>query len=329
LKFCIEIYNFQQIPANKGQTQVFTIFNVPQESAEFSEQMGTKFKFWYSDKDHGLTLFKEGRPGTGENWAEKVASELAQLLGLPHASYELAEWRGRHGVLSPSFVPTGARLIHGNELVLGKVTVATEDDNLRFYQQRSHTSSRVFQFLKVNDDILQPPQGFLPFNNVKTALGVFVGYLLFDVWIANQDRHSENWGVIRVNEDVYLAPTYDHGSSLGRQESDERRLMMMTTKDSGASITSYVKKARSAMYPNVPADAKSKAYFSLELFELAAKIDSAAAAAWLDKLRSIPTTAVRAVLDQVPAEHISEIGRNFTENLLRLNQNRLLAVKLK
>jgi len=207
--------------------------------------------------------------------------------------------------------------------------VATEDDNLRFYQQRSHTSSRVFQFLKVNDDILQPPQGFLPFNNVKTALGVFVGYLLFDVWIANQDRHSENWGVIRVNEDVYLAPTYDHGSSLGRQESDERRLMMMTTKDSGASITSYVKKARSAMYPNVPADAKSKAYFSLELFELAAKIDSAAAAAWLDKLRSIPTTAVRAVLDQVPAEHISEIGRNFTENLLRLNQNRLLAVKLK
>jgi hypothetical protein len=307
---------------------VFSIFNVPPESAEFSEQMGTKFKFWYYDENRGLTLFKEGRPRTGENWAEKVSSELAQLLGLPHASYELAEWRGRQGVLSPSFVPVGARLIHGNELVLGKITIAGEDENLRFYQQRSHTASRVFQFLNLSVDAVRPPQGFLPFNGVHTALGVFIGYLLFDVWIANQDRHSENWGVIRIAEDVYLAPTYDHGSSLGRQESDERRVMMMTTRDSGASITSYVKKARSAMYPNVPGNARAKAYFNLELFELAAKMDCVAAQAWLDRLRAVPEDAVRAILDQVPAEHISDVGRDFTAQLLSLNQTRLLAVKI-
>jgi hypothetical protein len=275
---------------------VFSIFNVPPESAEFSEQMGTKFKFWYYDENHGLTLFKEGRPRTGENWAEKVSSELAQLLGLPHAFYELAEWRGRPGVLSPSFVPAGARLIHGNELVLGKVTIASDDENVRFYHQRSHTASRVFQFLKLSTEFLHTPKDFVPFEGVNTALGVFIGYLLFDVWIANQDRHSENWGVIRIAEDVYLAPTYDHGSSLGRQETDERRLMMMTTKDSGASIASYVSKARSAMYPNVPGDARAKAYFNLELFELAAKMDRIAAQAWIDRLGSIQADAIRAIL---------------------------------
>lgn len=307
---------------------MFTIFNVPPESAEFSEQMGTKFKFWYHDEDYGLTLFKEGRPGTGENWAEKASSELAQLLGLPHAPYELAEWRGRQGVLSPSFVPSGARLIHGNELVLGKVTVASEDENLRFYQQRSHTSSRVFRFLELNNDIVRPPPRFSPFDGVHTALGVFIGYLLFDVWIANQDRHSENWGVIHMADELYLAPTYDHGSSLGRQETDERRATMMTTKDNGASIVSYVRRARSAMYPNVSGDKKAKAYLNLELFEIAAKLDRVAARAWIAKLSAIPTEAIRSILDQIPPEHISDIGRDFTDTLLSLNRDRLLAVEI-
>lgn len=307
---------------------MFSIFNVPPEAAEFSEQMGTKFKFWYHDERFGLTLFKEGRPGTGENWAEKVSAELAQLVGLPRAHYELAEWRGRGGVLSPLFVPPGARLIHGNELVLGKVTVATEDENVRFYHERTHTASRVFQYLKLSEDNLLSPQGFTHFPGVSTALGVFVGYLMFDVWIANQDRHSENWGIIRTADAMFLAPTYDHGSSLGRQETDARRHGMLTTRDKGASIDAYVKKARSAMYPNVAGDAKSRAYFNLELFELAIKTDPVAAKAWLGKLRAVQVEAIRGILDQVPASLISSVARDFTEQLLKLNQLRLLALEI-
>lgn len=307
---------------------MFSIFNVPTEAAEFSEQMGTKFKFWYHDERLGLTLFKEGRPGTGENWAERIASEFAQLVGLPHALYELAQWRGKQGVISPLFVPENARLIHGNELVLGNVTVARQDENVRFYRERTHTASRVFQYLKRSADTLRPPQGFFPFNGVDTALGVFIGYLMFDVWIANQDRHSENWGVIRAGGDMYLAPTYDHGSSLGRQETDERRATMMTTRDTGASLAAYVKKARSAMYPNVAADVQTKAYFNMALFEHACKMDPVAARAWLNRLREIPEGAVRNILGQVPIGHMSDLARDFTEQLLRLNQNRLLVLEI-
>ncbi len=43
--------------------------------------------------------------------AEKIAAELAELLGLPHADYDLAVWRGRKGVWSPSIEPEDARLI--------------------------------------------------------------------------------------------------------------------------------------------------------------------------------------------------------------------------
>jgi hypothetical protein len=290
--------------------------------------MGTKFKFWYQDSRYGLTLFKEGRPGTGENWAEKVSSHLAELLGLPHAIYELAEWRGRQGVISPLFVPEGARLVHGNELVLGKVTVANDDENVRFYHERTHNASRVFQYLKRSADNLRPPQGFQSFAGVDTALAVFVGYLLFDVWIANQDRHSENWGIIRTADDMHLAPTYDHGSSLGRQETDTRRVMMMTTRDAGASLDAYVKKARSAMYPNAAGDVRTRAYFNLELFEHASRMDPDAARAWLERLREVTPGATRAILNQIPTEHISRVACDFTEQLLRLNQDRLLSLEI-
>jgi len=45
------------------------------------EQLGTKEKFWVIDqKQAAKQLFKIGREGTGENWAEKIASELAELI---------------------------------------------------------------------------------------------------------------------------------------------------------------------------------------------------------------------------------------------------------
>ena len=79
--------------------------------------MGTKAKEWYWDIENRQVLFKVGRPGTGENWAEKVCCEICRALDIPHAEYELASWKGRDGVISPTFVPNNGRLVHGNELL--------------------------------------------------------------------------------------------------------------------------------------------------------------------------------------------------------------------
>lgn len=238
---------------------MFRVFTIPADAYEFTEQMGTKFKFWYEDPLISRTLFKEGRPNTGENWAEKLTCELAALLGLPHAYYELAEWQGRLGVRSPSFVPPSGRLIHGNEIVGGKITIAADNERIQYYREKNHTASRVLSYLKVNADTLHPPQLHTRMDRVRLAAEVFVGYLMFDAWIANQDRHAENWGVVRTRDGLYLAPTYDHGSSLARNETDERRARMLTTKDKGASIEAYVTKARSALYPPVT-EASQKAF---------------------------------------------------------------------
>lgn len=55
--------------------------------------------------------------------------------------------------------------------------------------------------------------------------------MCFDAWIANTDRHAENWGIIAKSNNInVLAPTFDQASSLGRNESDENRIKRMQTK---------------------------------------------------------------------------------------------------
>lgn len=68
---------------------MFHVQTVPPESAGDIEQLGTKDKFWFEGEGGRHTLCKFGRQDTGENWAEKVASEICNILRIPHAEYEL------------------------------------------------------------------------------------------------------------------------------------------------------------------------------------------------------------------------------------------------
>jgi hypothetical protein len=50
------------------------------------EQLGSRPKFWYRVAgDNQPWLFKYTREHTGEDWSEKIASEVAKLLGVPAA----------------------------------------------------------------------------------------------------------------------------------------------------------------------------------------------------------------------------------------------------
>jgi hypothetical protein len=64
-------------------------------TADRPEVLGSKEKTWLNpDRQLDLParrhLFKVGRPNTGENWAEKVCSEILKVLGIPRAEYDFA-----------------------------------------------------------------------------------------------------------------------------------------------------------------------------------------------------------------------------------------------
>jgi hypothetical protein len=298
---------------------MFPVLLLADDAPDLLEQLGTKEKYWFR-VDGQRYLFKIGRPSTGENWAEKIAAELAELLGLPHAHYDLAVWRGHKGVWSPGIVPQDGRLILGNEL-LAAIHAGYPRHELR--QVRDHTLGRIHALL-TSPEIGFPPEWRLPSDTIATAYDLFLGYLLLDAWIANQDRHHENWGLIRHQGQIYLAPTFDHAASLGQNEIDDRRHERLTTKDRGRHISTYVGRARSAIY-----DSKNskKPLLTLELFEQAAQKSPAAARSWLDRLRQVQETGCQMLFEQIPSDEASPLARQFALTLLTLNRTRLLALR--
>ena len=243
------------------------------------EPLGTKRKFWFRDPEEDLCLFKAGRPGTGENWSEKATCELAALVGLPCVKYELAKWNELDGVVSRSFIPPNGRLALGTE-VLARVVPGY--DPKETYRAREYRLETVCAMLRLGSAI-RPPIGSVGPVAEMTVLEVFTGYLVFDCWIGNPDRHHENWGFVVTSElGIHLTPTFDHAAGLGVRPGDEERRARLSTKDAGFAVESYAEKARTPFR-----DSKGHKMLTLEVVEELAKYNSSAVRYWLERIGTI------------------------------------------
>lgn len=225
----------------------YAILEVLRDQRVDTEQLGTKAKFWFRRED-GLWLFKFAREGTGEDWAEKLASEIAAVLGIKAADVELASFEGRAGCAVKSFVDReeGEVLLHGNEILAGQVLGY---DKYKQQRQSDHTLANIRQVIeKVFPD---------PVHH-RSILMELAGYMVLDALIANTDRHHENWGLLLkpgaktvsetgqayVELKVMVAPTYDHASSLGRELRDERRTALLDANGVG----NYIRHGHGGIY---------------------------------------------------------------------------------
>lgn len=317
-------------PTERIMSNAFPIRDISELDPIRIEQMGTKEKYWFSrtekhwywDCEGDEFLFKVGREGTGDNWAEKVASELCELLGLPHAEYDLATYRKKKGVITPKFVPEGAWLVLGNEILARYIR---EYEKTKRYKQSQHTLRVVLAV--VSNKIVELPIGWSNSVGMNTAADVFIGYLMLDAWIANQDRHHENWGLVVVpeNRSIHLVPTFDHASSLGRNENDSSRQERLYTRDIGRSMDKYVQRAKSAFH-SMPDT--TKPLLTLEAFNEAAMRRRDAARAWLNKLEKISSSDTRSIIDRVTKDEMSDVAKEFTHRIIELNRQRLLATEV-
>ena len=309
---------------------MFDVFEVVARP-EMYEAGGLKPKFWFADKvfPEGA-MFKHKRIGTGEDWAEKIACELCRVIRLPHARYELATCtnatgdKSPHGTISPNFVPQIpqlGRLVVGNEFLTAFNRHAGPD---RRFHAKNNTLRNIVTVMRL--PLLRVPRESvdLPLHEM-TPLDVFVGYVMLDAWIANQDRHNENWGiVIAPDNTITLAPTYDHASSLGRNESDSARKDRLTTKDRGRSVENYVARARSAIFQ---AESDTRAMTTLEAFVAAARLRPQAGQAWLCRLGEVSDGEMRHLLEKIPENRISGVGIEFALSILLANKSRLLELR--
>lgn len=305
----------------------YEITQILDDQKDSLEQLGTKEKFWFNDEDE-KKLFKIGRPGTGEDWVEVVSAEICKILNIPHAKYEFAEYEGNQGTITTNFVPKNGRLIHGNEVLVraySHIHIAYQETlkyKLRDYKLR--VIKGILTLPTTLNGIPINPQIDMSKNDkeIKSAFDMFIGYIMLDCLISNQDRHHENWGIIIIDKDIFLAPTFDHASGLGNKETDTEKFDRLNSKDKGYQVKSFVKRARTPFYHK-----SDKTLSTVEAFKLCVEWNPIATKYWLDKLDRIDEETLYSIFNQIPDHIISEISVKFAIEIIKENKIRLLEIK--
>jgi hypothetical protein len=121
----------------------FPIIKVESEWVLEPEEMGSKRKFWYRPpgEHQRRWLFKCPQDNTGQHWAEKIAAEISEIVGIRRAAVDLAMFDGQQGSVSKSFVHSGLELVHGNQILS---TLLPSYDPTKRFHQANHTPLGIY-----------------------------------------------------------------------------------------------------------------------------------------------------------------------------------------
>lgn len=276
----------------------FTVIQIPLYDPDEFETYpeGAIDKYWQDLPNIGRSLVKADLRGA---WVEKVTAALAEQIGLPVANCELVQRAdGLKMIASPNFLFDRAEETPGEQLLktaLGKNYLYTPA-----------------AILSVVDDAgIALPSNFTADSIVELASDLLVGYLIFDSWIGNIDRHSKNWGIqTTLDGRKELLPTYDHGLALGvRMPDDKLPLDLMGF--SGDMYSSIQGEVGGALSMNILAS---------RLLELRPE----AANFWIDRIGAIDRSAIEETFSRIPDGWTSDSRTVFSTDLLELSRNRLV-----
>lgn len=289
----------------------YPIISLRKEDVLAPEEMGSKRKGWVQvGTDSEPWLFKYARLSdgeiTGEHWAEKVAAELAGLLEIPHARVELATLDGAVGCVSrrfPELSRPGTELIHGNDLLAGAVLGY---DRAGRRAQPDHTI----------ENIAKAIAAVIPDREERDrAFSQLAGYVTLDALILNTDRHHENWALIRLpsNDGIHLhrvAPTFDHASSLGRNEPVEKIGHWLREANR---FQWYAARGRGAIFVRPTGEHGAN---PVRLFEIAARAWPRYFQPWSRMVQNVGLDRMQSVVDRLPDRSIDPRQRAFAKGLL-------------
>jgi hypothetical protein len=246
----------------------------------------------------------------GEDWAERVSTELARLLGIPCADVELSHRNGRRGSLSRYLPPPGWDLQPGKLLLSqfnpGYVSQARG--------RPGHSLQRIAHALHAGQ--VDPPFGAPP---GLSAFDVFAGYMLLDAWIANRDRHDDNWSILTPPPDeprYRLCGSYDQSSSLGYNVTPAQRAQLLSE---AGGVARWAAKGTAHRFEHQPRSPRTLVEHAAAALAMCA---STVQAFWLDRLDSVNQDTITDLLNCVP--DLSDQWRTFATELLDINRGRLL-----
>jgi hypothetical protein len=302
-------------------SQKYRIYQLdPNNIADKNEEDGVLQKEWYDHPELGECLFKESRPSQAiitearTDWTEKVVNEIANVLDLPVAQYELASGYFNNspeiveGVVSLNCIPRNVNLTFTGQQLLSRFID---------YDPENPSQYTIENVLKALDlaKVKIPSNWESPIAGVSTGAELFVGYILLDTFTNNSDRHDHNWGVMSVDNQIQLIPSFDHGLSLGSTDEDEDKLNI--------SLSGYVNRYSQSCfqdgYNKVP---------NLTIFDRAARLYPDAAKIWQKQLALVTPDRINGIFDRIPDGRITPVAAKFAIDLLRYNRERIANLEI-
>lgn len=281
------------------------------------EASGADAKDWLREPARARNwLFKprveHGDWAQGEDWAEKVSSEVGTLMGIPAARVELAVRGGVLGSISLDLKPRGWELQPGSVLLSGRFP-DYQHGALRVAGRPGHSLTNIRNALA---GYAAPPG--MPDAADLDAFDCFAGYLTFDAMVANRDRHDDNWAVLRAVEtgSDRLAGTYDHGSTLGYNLQNSRRELHLGR----GSVPAWCSRGTAWRFEHDPNQGPAT------LIELAGAalrmVRPEVRTRWLDSVSATSASAFETIIGRIP--ELSEAEGTFALEVLTTNRGRLL-----
>lgn len=286
-----------------------------------TEPAGAEIKYVLADPEdsHKRWFFKNNTIDDnlryGEDYAEKIASHLAPLLQLSTATVHLATHEEVDGIISLNVAPLGLELAHGAVWLPSQgITEFVRGDKFR----RGHSLTNIKRSLAN----VKPPPG-LTCPDEMTGFDAFAGMCIFDAWIANQDRHEDNWAVLhpmvrREGLEARLSPIYDNGSSLAFNLSDERMESLLN--GSFPNVHSWASRAKAERLERVGPQNRRVGLVEAasQAMQLCTDIGKEF---WRTQLLNIDMAEVRRLAHVIP--EMSATRSTFIEQLLVHNMERI------
>lgn len=243
-----------------------------------------------------------------------MAASVAQLLRIRHAVTALAECDGEHGSAAKSFVRGTYALFHGNQWLAGSLNQYNPDRRIR---RSDHTLENIF---------LAIDRGFADDTAEEMKIQM-AKYLIFDALIGNTDRHHENWGILKLpvrgewsTRIGYLAPSFDHASSLGRELADEGPGKCRREILNAGDVGPYSERAQGRVFWSA-SDASAPS--PLELIRRGSVAFPAILQPALEVLRNIDVDQLDNLTRRIPETWMSPLARRFAFELMGYNLTEL------
>ncbi|GAA3902725.1 hypothetical protein GCM10022228_11370 [Halomonas cibimaris] len=143
-----------------------------------------------------------------------------------------------------------------------------------------------------------------------------------DALILNTDRHHENWAMLRKTVprgqvQHWLAPSFDHASSLGRELTEFR---LAKWQHEPWRVEWYAKRPHGGIF--LKSEGR-RGENPLHLAEVSYRRWPLYLAPWITRLQRLGCTPLLDIVERVPESCISELSRSFSKELLTYNCNRL------